>query len=201
LTGWRPDGTKPGLDWAGLLPRVELVLHLYGGQVGPDGRPPPRFDPHGLVRIEGQDTTVTPAWVRDVLGERARFTIRPTFHPLSQAPVDAWESPQRHRKAVRVICPADVFPFATATVNRQGGWQGAQNDHTDRFEWDEDGNPARPGQSRIGNYSPLTQFHHNLKTHGGWEAKQPYPGIYIWRDPYGGYYLVDHTGTRRIRHG
>jgi hypothetical protein len=27
------------------------------------------------------------------------------------------------------------------------------------------------------------------------------PAIWIWRDPYGGYYLVDHTGTRRLHHG
>jgi hypothetical protein len=30
-------------------------------------------------------------------------------------------------------------------------------------------------------------------------VKQPYAGIYIWRDPHGRYYLVDHTGTRATR--
>jgi hypothetical protein len=24
------------------------------------------------------------------------------------------------------------------------------------------------------------------------------PGTYIWRDPFGAHYLVDHTGTRRL---
>jgi len=64
-----------------------------------------------------------------------------------------------------------------------------------------EGDPGQElhGQSRIGNYGPLTQFHHNLKTHGGWQVKQPYPGIYLWRDPHGAHYLVDHTGTQRIR--
>ena len=28
--------------------------------------------------------------------------------------------------------------------------------------------------------------------------KQPFPGIYVWRDPYGATYLVDHSGTRRL---
>jgi len=44
----------------------------------------------------------------------------------------------------------------------------------------------------------MTRFHHRIKTHGRWQVQQPYPGIYLWRDPYGAFYLVDHTGTRRI---
>jgi len=33
---------------------------------------------------------------------------------------------------------------------------------------------------------------------GRWQVQQPFPGIYVWRDPHGGFHLVDHTGTRRI---
>lgn len=55
------------------------------------------------------------------------------------------------------------------------------------------------GQSRVGNYGPMTGFHHRIKTHGGWKVQQPFPGVYVWRDPHGGMYLVDHTGTRRLR--
>ncbi len=45
----------------------------------------------------------------------------------------------------------------------------------------------------------MTVFHHRLKTHGGWQVVQPFPGIYLWRDPTGtATYLVDHTGTRRV---
>jgi hypothetical protein len=64
-------------------------------------------------------------------------------------------------------------------------------DHTDA--WD-DGGP-----SAIGNYGPMTTWHHRLKTHGGWQVRQPFPGIFLWRDPFGQAYLVDHTGTRRLR--
>ena len=46
----------------------------------------------------------------------------------------------------------------------------------------------------------MTVTHHRIKTHGGWDVQQPFPGIYLWRDPHGGFYLVDHTGTRRL-HG
>jgi hypothetical protein len=42
-------------------------------------------------------------------------------------------------------------------------------------------------------------FHHRIKTHApGWAVQQPFPGIYLWRDPHGAFYLVDHTGTRRL---
>lgn len=44
----------------------------------------------------------------------------------------------------------------------------------------------------------MTSFHHRIKTHGRWQLRQPSPGRYLWRDPYGATYLVDHTGTRRL---
>ncbi len=50
----------------------------------------------------------------------------------------------------------------------------------------------------MGNYGPMTTTHHRIKTHGRWQVQQPYPGIYVWRDPHGAFYLVDHTGTRQL---
>ena len=70
-----------------------------------------------------------------------------------------------------------------------------QIDHTEEYIH---GPGAPPGQSRIGNYGPMVTFHHRIKTHGRWHVEQPYPGIYLWRDPWGAFYLVDHTGTRAI---
>ena len=58
---------------------------------------------------------------------------------------------------------------------------------------DQEGPPG--GQTRIGNLNKLTRRHHRLKTHGGWQLAQPFPGIWIWRSPHGRHYLVDHTGT------
>jgi hypothetical protein len=91
-------------------------------------------------------------------------------------------------KPVTLQTPADTFPYATNTTRAK------QIDHTTPY------NPTGPpGQSRIGNYGPMTVFHHRLKTHGGWQVAQPFPGIYLWRDPTGqATYLVDHTGTRRL---
>ncbi|RJS45610.1 HNH endonuclease [Nocardioides cavernaquae] len=195
----QPLGDKPVINWAKVLPTVTLYVHLYGGRVhasdvagraviGADrGEAPP------IVRIEGIGA-VTEAWLRTHLQLHPdhKLIVKPVIDLEGQAPVDSWEIPDRHREAVRLITPADRFPWATATANQSGGWAGMQIDHT--IAW----KPGNTGQSRIGNYAPLTQRHHNLKTHGGWQCVQPFPGIYLWRDPHGAYYLVDHTGTRAL---
>ena len=86
------------------------------------------------------------------------------------------------------MTPADIFPFATCTTRNQ------QVDHTEPFDHDARGRrPVKGGQLRTDD-----QSHHRIKTHGKWKVKQPFPGIYLWRDPHGALYLVDHTGTRRL---
>jgi len=178
-TAEQPTGEQPAVDWAKLLPTVVLYVHLYGG-----------LDTDGLARIEGHGP-VTESWIRHHLGANARFTITPVLDLAGQAPIDAYEIPARHRQAVHLMTPADIFPYATNLTRSK------QVDHTEPFDPDTaDGR----GQSRVGNYGPMTTFHHRIKTHGRWQLKQPYPGIYLWRDPHGAFYLVDHTGTRRTNH-
>ncbi len=82
------------------------------------------------------------------------------------------------------MTPADTFPCASCTSRTM------QVDHTVPYD---DG-----GESGVGNYGPMTTTHHRIKTHDRWQVQQPFPGIYVWRDPHGAFYLVDHTGTRRI---
>ena len=105
-------------------------------------------------------------------------------------PVDGYEIPRRHRVATHLRTPADVFPYAGNTGRNK------QLDHTIAYTPMEHGGP--PGQSRPGNYGPMVGRHHRIKTHGDWQLAQPFPGIYLWRDPHGHHYLVDHTGTRKI---
>lgn len=174
---WRDgDTSKPELDWATVMPTVTVHVHTYAGA-----------ESTGTVRAEGHGP-VTEEWVRTHLGAHARFTIRPVLDLEGQAPVDAYEIPDRHRRAVHLMTPADTFPWGVTTSRDQ------QIDHTVAYRT---GGP--PGQSSVGNYGPMTSFHHRVKTHCfGWQVRQPFPGIYVWRDPHGATYVVDHTGTRRL---
>jgi hypothetical protein len=205
-SGYATDSGTPVVAWEKLLPTLTLFIHLYGGRITP-AEPPPdsdsppgaivgtdRGEPPEIIRIEGIGTA-TEAWLRShfSLHPAQKITLRPVIDLDNMAPVDAWEIPERHRHAVRLMTPADCFPWGSASTNRPDGWTSMQIDHTTR--WTPDGGPC---QSRLGNYGPLTQFHHNLKTHCGWDVRQPYPGIYLWRDPHGAHYLVHNTGTRRI---
>ena len=128
---------------------------------------------------------VTEAWITRVLGPRCKFKVQPVLDLAGQAPVDAYEIPDRHRQAVHLITPADTFPFSSNLARTK------EIDHTIPYD--------QGGETGVGNYGPMTRFHHRIKTHGNWQVKQPFPGIYIWRDPHGRYALVDHTGTRRIK--
>ena len=113
--------------------------------------------------------------------------IKPVIDPLGQIPVDAYEVPARHREAVHLMTPADTFPYASRVT------RDVEIDHTQPYQ-----RHGPHGQSRIGNYGPMTKRHHRIKTHADWRVEQPFPGIYVWRDPSGATYLVDHTGTRRV---
>ena len=67
------------------------------------------------------------------------------------------------------------------------------------------------GTTSTDNLAPLTRTHHRIKTHGhhdsdgrdgsdgkSWQVRHPFPGITLWRDPFGAHYLLDPTGTRRV---
>ena len=172
------EGRHHATNEADLLPTVTVFVHLYGG-----------VHTDGVARVEGMGP-VSESWIKDHLSPHANVTIRPVLGLAGQAPVDAYEIPDRHRQAVHLMTPADTFPFSCNTSRSH------QIDHTEPYR---DGKVARgAGQSRLGNYGPMTTSHHRVKTFGDWEVKQPFAGIYVWRDPHGATYLVDHTGTRRI---
>jgi len=159
-------------------PVVNLYVHTYAGT--------PAAPHEGIARLEGHGP-VTEDWVREQLGPHCRFKIYPVLDLAGLAPVDAYEIPDRHRQAVQIMTPADTFPWGANTSHDQ------QVDHTEAFDPN-----GPPGQSGLGNYGPMTTPHHRIKTHGRWELKQPFPGIYLWRDQYGATYLVDNTGTRQV---
>jgi hypothetical protein len=180
LDAYHQERTGSPPDPAELLPEVMIHVHTYRG-------PEPST---GIIRVEGVGP-VTETWVREFLGPQARFRIQQVLDLEGQAPVDGYEIPDRHRQAVHLMTPADTFPFASNTTRSK------QIDHTEPYRHGED---RPPGQSGVGNYGPMTTFHHRIKTFGRWTVKQPFPGVYLWRDAHGALYLVDHTGTRRIDH-
>ena len=168
------------LDDTKLMPTVWLFAHLAADTTEAMGP---------VARVEGAGP-VTTDWVRRHLGRRCRFKITPVLDPLDQTPVDGYEIPERHRQAVHLLTPADTFPYGANTTRAM------QIDHT--IAWTRHRSAAGIRQSRIGNYGPMIGLHHRIKTHGRWQVQQPFPGVYLWRDPHGATYLVDHSGTRRL---
>src|SRR5262249_50864902 len=116
-----PDQIRPdtrfhyGFDPKKLLPSVVVYLHLYArtdtGDIGP------------VARWEGEGP-ISATYVREVLGPACDFVVKPVIDLAGMAPVDAYEIPDRHREAVYLRTPADVFPYASNTTRRQ------QIDHT-----------------------------------------------------------------------
>lgn len=117
-------------------------------------------------------------------------TVKPVVDVAGQVPVDAYEVPDRLREAVRLRTPVDVFPYGSSTSRRM------DFDHTLPYVDPSDGAP--PGQTRAENLGPMTRRSHRIKTHGRWQVRQPFPGVFIWRSPHSRYYIVDHGGTSRL---
>ena len=182
-------GPKPVVDWAKLLPQVVINVHTYADTDCAPGCPSDgASEATGIARVE-RCGAVTETWIKNHLSPHAQVTVKPVLDIEGLAPVDAYEIPERHRRAVHLMTPADTFPYSSSL-------DPDQIDHTVAYRHGPDAVGA--GQSRIGNYGPLSTAHHRLKTHGRWRVRQPFPGIYLWRDPHGVYYLVDHTGTRAL---
>ena len=183
-----PQMPAPDLGTMGLrdlLPAVSLVVHLYGGprEVSAEGEELDR-----IARVEGHGA-VSETWLREVLGRFARFDVRPVLHPEGLAPVESYEVPARHRRAVRLLAPTETFPWGTTASTGPT----VQLDHV--VPWDPHGPPAQTG---LHNLAPLSTLHHRLKTHGGWQSAMPWPGVQLWRDPHGQVYLRDTSGTRQV---
>jgi hypothetical protein len=188
-TSQLPAGREPSRT-ARVDPRPPATLYVH---VDADTL---RSGGDGAARVEGVGP-VTVEQARRWLGHCA-VTVKPVIDLAAVAPVDSYEIPDRLREAVRLVCPGDVFPYASNTSRR------LDLDHTTPYltagaadDGDGGGGPP-PGQTRVGNLAPMTRFHHRLKTFGRWQVAQPFPGIYLWRTPHGRVFLVDHTGTRKL---
>ncbi|HVK26894.1 MAG TPA: DUF222 domain-containing protein [Nocardioides sp.] len=151
-------------------PKVEIVLHCT-----PDSAIA-RMEGHGPLTIE---------YARHLVERFAsQVKVQPVIDLNQGAAVDAYEIPQKLREAVHLIHPGDTFPYA-ANLGKK-----VDIDHQVPY--------SEGGPTSTDNLGPLTRTHHRIKTHAGWDVRQPFPGIVIWRDPHGAHYLVDQTGTRQV---
>jgi len=175
--GGQPVPAGFGVD---ARPPATLYIHLSEGSFARDG--------HGVARFEGVGP-VTIGQVKKWLGH-CQVTVKPVIDLANQAPVDGYEVPDRLREATHLRSPVDVFPYATNTTRTK------QADHTDPYVDPGQGGP--PDQTRLDNLAPMVTFHHRIKTHGRWQLRQVFNGVFVWRSPHGRLFLVDHTGTHRI---
>jgi hypothetical protein len=162
-------------------PKATLHVHIAADSLGDGDNRVARVEEIGAATIEQ---------VRKWLAS-CDVTVKPVLDLAAMAPVDCYEIPDQMREAVHLIVPADAFPFASSTSRR------TDIDHTIPYRQLNASGPR--GQTRIGNLEKLTRFHHRVKTHGRWQVKQPFPGVFLWRSPHGRMFLVDQTGTRRLR--
>ncbi len=196
--GHAAGGPRFGFDWSRLLPPLTLYLHLSAESL--------LAGQGGVVRWEGEGP-ITEQFVHDHLRPLHAYRIQPVIDLPGMAPADAYELPDRYRQAVRLVNPADCFPFAATLPPRPVPGtpdHDADVDHNRPYQHPEGaddpatGQPGRTGQSALDNLGMLGRFHHRIKTHGSWTVRQPFAGIFLWRDPHGQIYLSDHTGTHRI---
>jgi hypothetical protein len=129
----------------------------------------------GLARVE-QVGPVLLSRLQALLGDHCSISLKPVIDlPTGHTPVDSYEIPARLREQLQLRNPADVFPYAAAVSRR------IDLDHTIPYLSPDKGGP--PGQTKIGNLGPHTRYHHRVKTHGGWQVRQPEPGTWLWRSP------------------
>ena len=213
--------TRPGASWPG-LPRTDATLYVHltdetlrtgDGVVRVEGIGPVLAD---QVRswLSTCEARVTVKPVIDVAGQapvdgyEVPDRLREAVHLLHPADVFPYatntgrrqdlDHTLRYRHQRRDGGPPDHEgpPDDAAAPNKDGPPPAHEGPPDIVTAPDQQGPPG--GQTRIGNLNKLTRRHHRLKTHGGWQLAQPFPGIWIWRSPHGRHYLVDHTGTTQL---
>ena len=137
---------------------------------------------------------MTHAFVHDHLRPLHRYVIKPVIDLARQAPVDAYEVPDRLREAVWCCAAGDVFPFAGLTS------RGLDADHTVAYD---------PSPSPPGHRSCLVD--RGSGTSGRWAASTTgsrptgtgccasrSPGSTCGATRTAVVYLEDHTGTHEV---
>ncbi|MDQ3781658.1 MAG: DUF222 domain-containing protein [Actinomycetota bacterium] len=131
--------TGPRVDPARLLPSAILYLHLNEDSFTRDGAGVARFEGHGPITV-GQ--------ARDFLAH-SHVTIKPVIDPHNQAPVDAYEIPDRLREAVQLRSPVECSPTPPTPAGRWTKTTPSPTSHPTTAD-----HPARPA-STTSAHSPV----------------------------------------------
>ncbi len=142
----------------------------------------------GIARVEG-DGPLLVQCLAELLGH-ADVALTPVIDLNGRVRADAYEHASSLKDQVWLLTGGDTFPFSPRSATRRD----VDFDHPVPYNPD-----GLPGQTGTHNSSPLRRRHHRWKTHGGYRCRQAGPGRLLWQTPYGDCYLVDHTGTHRLR--
>jgi hypothetical protein len=174
--GWQP--LTPA-QLAACAPTVVMHVHLTDDTLRAG---------HGVVRTDTGPITLEQLQ-RFLIQHDAKITIRPVTDPAATASADAYEIPLRLRRAMTIRHPRSVFPHSPSTGR-------LDLDHTTPYDQN-----GPPGQTGMHNLGPLARNEHRAKTVGGWRARQPEPGTYLWRSPDGWTMITTNQGTLTLGHG
>lgn len=179
---------RPRVSSAALGPRVVLYVHLSAESVRAG-----QTD-LGVARFEGCGPVTTGQLRRFLGGSNVELTVQPVVD-LNDPPaaVDAYEAPARLREHLTLASPTSGFPFSPSVSRRM------DLDHTVAYRPPERGGP--PGQTGVGKLNRLTRHEHRVKTHSRWQVRQPGRDMFVWRSPYGAYFLVTRAGSQHLGSG
>ncbi len=161
-----------------LLPRTTVYLHLDRDTL---------VSGSGVVRAEEIGPITAGQFTRWIRG--TNLTVTPVIDPDNTPAVDSYQTTDRLKDALRMINPAEVFPYGTNTRRE------VDHDHAIPYRPPPDG---PPGQTSIHTLDRLGRRSHRLKTHAGWQVRIPEPGTTVWRSPHGWYFLTNPAGTHPL---
>jgi hypothetical protein len=164
-------------DLSPLAPKAVLYVHLHEAAI---------LGVHGVARVEGFGPR-TLSQLQSLLG-RTQLRVQPVKDLSDRVRSTSYDHPESLRERVHLTTGGDYWPFATSTSRT------VDLDHP--IPYDATGPPGQTGSHNSG---PLGRRHHRWKTHAGYRARQCGQGRYAWLTPHGLGFLVDHTGTRRIK--
>jgi Domain of unknown function (DUF222) len=157
-------------EHGGTWPEAMLYVHFTRDQWNRDRAGAASLDGVGPITVDQ---------ARGLLGN-AHVTVKPVIDLDHSDTSDARFARGRLREAVVLKTPHCPFPYCSRPARHN------QIDHT---------TPVPHGRTAIDNLSPPDVKHHRAKTHAGWQLRQPFNGVYVWKSPLGRVYLVDNRGV------